>query len=509
MLVVLVGLSVTGVAYASVEAGEDRYAGQIMDRYSDEIADAITDRVTRYGDTVGDLAYAIGAQSELTADDFARITAGLDAARLPGASALAFLVPATNARSDAVQRRWRAAGVGGLVLRPQAGQPVHEYVIFEKAFDENDMRGIDVSASPPVVAALATAQHSNALAVSPAYPALRDTAVAPQQRQNSVVLAMPVYSGLGSADPDTFLGWVTMGLRGQDFLARTLHDRGQDTVQVSVTDPNGSGAVIAAVTPGTRAAETSLTRQRSVMVGQRRWHVTVRPTHRLMATADRGTSELTAAAGAVLTLLLAAITAILTGSRDRALAQVAEATAALKLDITRREHVEAQLQQLAFHDPLTGLANRALFYDRLTHAVATHARRNRTFAVLFIDLDGFKQINDQRGHQAGDAVLREVATRLRAGLRAGDTVARFGGDEFAIILEALTAEADARGTAERVIDRIHQPIDVDGTPATVSASVGIAVHQPGTSADDTLRHADAAMYAAKSAGKNRYVEATA
>jgi diguanylate cyclase (GGDEF)-like protein len=234
------------------------------------------------------------------------------------------------------------------------------------------------------------------------------------------------------------------------------------------------------------------------------------------AGADHYTSGLALSAGTALSLLLAALSGVLARSRNRAVEQVDQATTALRHDVARREAVEAQLreretqlQQLAFRDPLTGLANRMLFYDRLTHALNTHARAGRPFAVLFIDLDGFKQINDDCGHQTGDAVLRAVATRLRAGLRAGDTVARFGGDEFVILLEGLTAHIDGGATAARIIGLVRQPIDVAGGTVVVSASVGIAVNLPGMGADDLLRQADEAMYTAKAAGKNCYAEATA
>ncbi|GAA2530739.1 diguanylate cyclase domain-containing protein [Winogradskya humida] len=515
VLVLAAGCAVTVAAYVAVRDGETRYAGQVMDRYIDDITETVADRVARYGSTLSDLAYAIGAQTDLEADDFTRISTGLDATRLPGASGIGFVVTASTTQIPSVQRTWRTHGAPGLTLKPAAGISAHNFVIFEKAFDDReDMQGTDLSISAPLASALDTARHSGTLAISPAYQLLRDRWMTPEQRQTSVVLAAPVYTGLGSSAPDEFIGWVVMGLRGQDFLGQTLLGRSQKVVQISITDTTAGDALIAAIAPGRRVSTANLERQQSTAVAQRRWHVTVWPTTRLLASTDRGMSRLTLAAGIALSVLLAMLAGVLTGSRNRALEQVERATTELRRDIDRREQVEArlhereqQLQQLAFHDPLTGLANRLLFYDRLTHALATHARGNRVFAVLFIDLDGFKQVNDQRGHNAGDTVLQVVADRLRTGLRASDTVARFGGDEFAIIIESLTGIADARPTAERIIGVVQEPIDIDGTPAQVSASVGIAVNHPGVSADDLIREADAAMYTAKTSGKNRYAEA--
>ncbi|GAA2524429.1 diguanylate cyclase domain-containing protein [Winogradskya humida] len=513
VLVLLAGSAVSLAAFVAVEAGEDRYAGQVMDRYADDMAETVTDRVARYGATLSDLAYAVGAQSGLRRDAFTRISAGLDATRLPGATAVGFVVPVATDQIAAAQLLWRARGATGLTLAPTSGTSSHEFVIYEKAFDDQQkMQGTDLAISPALTTVLSVARHSGSLAMSPGYQLLRDRWRSPEERQTSAVLAAPVYTGLGSTAPDEFEGWVVMGLRGQDYLAQALLSQGDDAVDVTVTDV--AGTVIASVSPGTRLGDVSLARQQTVTVGQRRWQLAMWPTTRLLTTTDRGLSRLTLAAGAALSVMLAAMTGILAGSRNRALEHVDRATSELRDDITRRELVEArllereeQLQELAFHDPLTGLANRLLFYDRLTQALANHVRGNRTFAVLFIDLDGFKQVNDQRGHTAGDTVLRVVAARLRTGLRAGDTVARFGGDEFAIIIESLTGIADARPTAERVIGVVQEPIDIDGLPARVSASVGIAVNHPGASADDIIREADAAMYTAKTGGKNQYAEA--
>ncbi|MGY1651035.1 diguanylate cyclase domain-containing protein [Geodermatophilus sp. SYSU D01119] len=166
---------------------------------------------------------------------------------------------------------------------------------------------------------------------------------------------------------------------------------------------------------------------------------------------------------------------------------------------------EAQLRRLAFSDPLTGLANRALFLDRLEHALTLHARDMRPVAVVFLDLDDFKAVNDTLGHAAGDELLQRVAERLTGSLRAGDTVARLGGDEFAVVLED---GGDAGEAASRVAAAMALPFPVAGTLRPVGASTGVVALGPedtAAGADELMARADAAMYAAKRAGKGRVV----
>ena len=172
---------------------------------------------------------------------------------------------------------------------------------------------------------------------------------------------------------------------------------------------------------------------------------------------------------------------------------------AIARDVAERRALERELVRQAFHDELTGLANRALFVDRVEQAILQRAE-GRATAVLLIDLDDFKTVNDSLGHLAGDSLLQAVATRLRACLRPGDTCARLGGDEFTILLEDLADVAGAAIVAGRVLDALAAPIDVDGADLTVRASVGIAVVEAGVAdARDLLRRADIAMYAAKGA----------
>ncbi len=175
----------------------------------------------------------------------------------------------------------------------------------------------------------------------------------------------------------------------------------------------------------------------------------------------------------------------------------------LALENARRA---AELSRMAFHDPLTNLPNRTLLLDRVAHALARTGRTGRSAAVLFLDLDNFKVINDSLGHQAGDALLIEVAQRLSSSVREDDTVARLGGDEFTILLEDVASEAEAIEAAERVAQALQAPILLDSHELRVTASIGIVVSNSAEhkSSEGFLRAADVAMYCAKVQGKSGY-----
>jgi len=160
-----------------------------------------------------------------------------------------------------------------------------------------------------------------------------------------------------------------------------------------------------------------------------------------------------------------------------------------------------ELEHRAFHDELTGLPNRALLNDRLTHALQRSPRRDAAVAVVFFDLDRFKLVNDSLGHDAGDRLLIQVARRLRAKLRASDTGGRLGGDEFVVLVDDVHADSDAHAAVQRVVDILEQPFEVDGETIFVSASVGVAVARDVAQAADVLREADDAMYRAKQRGR--------
>lgn len=174
-------------------------------------------------------------------------------------------------------------------------------------------------------------------------------------------------------------------------------------------------------------------------------------------------------------------------------------------DITERKNLEKQLEHRAFHDPLTGLPNRALLRDRLKHALARSERSGNRVALLFLDLDNFKLVNDSLGHEAGDRLLVKVSERLKDSLRPEDTLARFGGDEFVVVLQEIPDEGEAPRVSQRIMEVMRRPLTVEGRELSVTTSIGIALSSSSRDQPETLlRNADTALYKGKARGKGRY-----
>jgi diguanylate cyclase (GGDEF)-like protein len=512
LLAVLIFGSAGSVALMyGMERIQQRFAAQLMDQNASNVSHAVEDEAARYSETLSDLAAAAGARSSFTANDFNAITGRLNRQRLPGASGVAFVVSTTESQIPAVQAYWRDQGAAGLRLSPVDGQAEHVFAVFNRSLDNTaPITGRDLSQAPEPLEALQLARTNGMVAASPTYVLLKDRELpSAQQRQLSFTLTVPVYGGIGTPDVGGFRGWILMGMRGGDFIKETLMTRAGDDVWIALDDISSTVPITVSATAGlTRTGDVSLARIRAITVGQRTWQVRIQPTDRLLNPIDRYRPLL--AGGAC--LLLTGVTGVFAHSRRRALIKFDEATAALRSDIERRKGAEARMRQrelelrhLNLHDPLTSLANRTMFDQRLEHAMATHPRTTGTLGVLFIDLDGFKAVNDELGHSAGDAVLLQAADRLRECARESDTVARFGGDEFAILSEQLAAPEDIGIVADRVVAAMQAPFDVSGRMAAISCSVGAALQMADDQLpDDLLRSADEAMYAAKAAGKNRF-----
>lgn len=172
-------------------------------------------------------------------------------------------------------------------------------------------------------------------------------------------------------------------------------------------------------------------------------------------------------------------------------------------DITERKNTEQQLRELSQNDPLTGVPNRTIFNDRIVEAMKRNQRTHSRMALLYLDIDHFKLVNDNYGHKIGDGLLKEYVRRLRASIRASDTIARLGGDEFAIILEELKSSSDAEIVASKIIENVCKTMQIEDIHLTVTTSIGIAYYQDELDADELVNNADQAMYRAKKAGRHR------
>jgi diguanylate cyclase (GGDEF)-like protein len=197
---------------------------------------------------------------------------------------------------------------------------------------------------------------------------------------------------------------------------------------------------------------------------------------------------------------------------QRALDELAQRNHQLQVEIAERQRVETMVRHQATHDMLTGLPNRVLFHDRLHTAIQRAQRQKQNFALVLLDIDGFKEVNDQHGHPAGDALLQQIAERLLAQLRESDTVARLGGDEFALILENISESQQALQICQKLCEVLGAPYALAVGDATVdvkvSASIGLAPYRDNHRANDDeqlIKTADNAMYEAKRGGKNRCV----
>ncbi|HEX3690038.1 MAG TPA: bifunctional diguanylate cyclase/phosphodiesterase [Solirubrobacteraceae bacterium] len=284
------------------------------------------------------------------------------------------------------------------------------------------------------------------------------------------------------------LGWVVSSFDVGTLLQQALgHNHGLG-VGLQYANPDGKLVEVARI----GHASGSLT-QRTVMDFDGRWTITVTGAPLVSGMAPVLQGAIIAAAGVVVTLLLSLLILTLSRSRERALAMVAEKT--------------GQLRHQALHDALTGLPNRVLAIDRADQMLARARRGDQPIAVLYIDIDGFKHINDTFGHAVGDTFLKAVAARLETVVRAGDTAARLAGDEFVVLLEASTLDAGPELVAERVLDVLREPYDLTdeiGRALSVTASIGVAYGQH-EAAEELLADADVALYAAKEAGRNQYV----
>ncbi len=346
----MIVLGVAGTTLAAValhHADQDRVNRAGMQQ-TVLVQQTVAAEVRRYSSSLTDLAAAAGAQRRLEKAEFDAMTAPIDRARLPGATGVSMVVPATTSDIPEVQAYWRSQGVTGLKLAPVAGPADHRFVVLSRTIDGSaPAYGLDLIASDAATDAMQAAQDERAVAISRTYRLLRDAKLPRQRQQLSFVLAAPVYSASPEApDRGQLRGWVVMGLRGGDFLHEVIGTVARDTVAVTLFDPSfGLTTPVASWRPAARADTAEPAHRVTVPVPQRSWELAVQPTVNLLPESDRNLDKIAWMVGLVITTLLAALIRTVTTARDRALKRVDDATAALRDDIARREAVEHQLRQ--------------------------------------------------------------------------------------------------------------------------------------------------------------------
>ncbi len=401
-------------------------------------------------------------------------------------------------RKSAHVAAMRAAGFPNYAIDPDGLREVYAPIVQREPYvGRNRMPpGGDVWADPVRRLALEKARDSGTAAISGKVKLKVDTeSVAPP----GFIMYLPIYARDKPRDSveerhAQLIGWVYAAFHMSDFMASLYGNQSPGLVLAMYDGTDADEASLlyrsdGATASGEPSHRAAISANEYMVVANHTWTLALSTHDIFEARYGRGMETVTAVAGTVLGLLLAWLTWLMVTGRDRAL-RLAEA-------------MTEELRHIAQHDPLTGLPNRALFNDRLNRELARANRQHGRFAMVFIDLDHFKPINDTFGHDVGDQALRQVARQLQDCVRAADTVGRLGGDEFVVLLAELSDTDAILAIAEKLHRAVHQPFIVSGQELSISCCIGVAVYpDDGTDALSLIKNADDAMYRAKEAGRD-------
>lgn len=397
----------------------------------------------------------------------------------------------------------QAAGFANYAIAPAGAREVYAPIVQREPYIGRNRAapGADVWTSPVRRAAMERSRDSGLPAIT---GMVRLTVDTEGDAVPAFILYLPVYApGLPHDSMEqrrsNLIGWVYASFHMDDFMASLYGDQPpgltlaiydgadeRDDFLLFRTDGRAQDAEAGAARP--------MTATEYMVVAGHNWTLSLRSQQAFERRYGRSMQLEIALGGSLLSLLLAMLSWQMVNGREHALRLAAGMT--------------EELRHMAQHDPLTGLPNRALFSDRFGQELARAKRQNSRFALVFVDLDNFKQVNDSFGHAGGDQVLRRIADTLKHCVRAADSVGRIGGDEFVVLLAQLGANDAAFELAEKISHAVKQPFRMNGTDITVTCSVGVAVYPTDGDDEETLtRQADSAMYRAKEAGRDCIREA--
>jgi len=392
----------------------------------------------------------------------------------------------------------RRLGFPNYTIHPEGERDTYTPIVQREPFVSSNhaILGFDPWTDPARRLAMEKARDSGMAAITGKVQLAIDKA---EKAQPGFIMYLPIFA-LGQTRDSVeqrrthLIGWVYASFYMNDFMA-SLYGKPVPGIALGIydeADPSAGALMYRTGAPANQARSASENRLRAneyMVVGDHTWTLTLETTPEFEAHFGRDVAALIAVTGIGLSLSLALLSWLMVTGRARALRFAAEMT--------------EELRHLAQHDPLTGLPNRALFSDRLHQELARAKRQGGHFAIIFLDLDNFKPINDNHGHAVGDKLLQQVALRLKDSVRASDTVGRIGGDEFVVLMPELAEVESALGLAEKIRQVVRRDYTVDGRQLAISCSLGVAVY-PDDGIDEIAltKSADDAMYRAKESGRD-------
>ncbi len=472
-----------------------------------EATGSIDQRIATYEQVLRGVQGLFAASDQVRREEFKTyldsLQLGADYAGLEG---IAFVQWTARADLPALIAEQRRSGITDYQVRPAGERDFYAPVVQIELLSGNShlVLGIDPYADAERRQAMERARDSGDAKITGkvelAIPGETDV-----QSKAGFLMFLPVYAKGHAHETQVerraaLIGWVVAPLRINKLMA-SLYGTRSSAMPIRIYEgvKQGEHALLYDSSQGSaRYASSRSDAVEYLEVAGRTWTLEVLGEQLRERPISKDNSGLIAGAGLALSLLLTVLTWVLTTGHSRAQALAREMTRELRDSETRLRHQ-------AEHDALTGLPNRALFSDHLSHALA-QARRNRSrLALMFIDLDRFKPINDTLGHHVGDALLQVVAERLQHCVRESDIVGRMGGDEFVVLLPVIDGDEDALVVAEKIRDALNQPFDLGcGQPLSLSSSTGIALFpEHGQDEVQLTKNADAAMYLAKDNGRNQ------
>nr|WP_320147716.1 CHASE domain-containing protein [uncultured Anaeromusa sp.] len=506
LLLLVLGLSVTWLQVSMMQEREKEVVREEFEIRTGELVAGLERRMVNHAQVLLGVAGVFNAEEHVTRTGFQRYYNSLRLKEnYPGIQGIGYVELFAAEKKERHIAEIRAQGIADYDIRPAGERDTYSSVVYVEPFDWRNQRalGFDMLLEPIRVKAAMRARDEGRVVISDKVVLVQETN---QDVQAGALLFAPLYQQrdyLPQALEDrreALRGWVYIPLRIGDFIDSYLRQEYPELSKQIILQIYSGGEMNAEELMYRSGGDDTAAAQipaiiRRVKVPGGMWTVSLTP----LAAYGTGwkideRSSTVVFAGVCLTLLLSLMSHLLLKNHMRVEAALQEATLAHEQMVEKEE----QIRYMAHHDILTGLPNRALFIERAELAFALASRNQRSVAVLFIDLDRFKPINDQYGHDAGDVVLRTIGKRLQSMLRASDTVCRQGGDEFVILLSEFSERDKLENLAYKLRTAIEEPCDVEGNLLTVSASIGIALYpEHGETVETVIQCADAAMYQAK------------